>query len=124
MSSFAKLSLLFAAMFVCLGQKPAVGQNVRSDGEILRPEAAFPYELNASSNELTIRFQIPEGYYLYRERFEFESSTPGISLGEPRFQKAKSTRMSSLERWRSTGVVLKLISPISARLDWITLRSQ
>ena len=89
MSSFSKLSLLFAAMFVCLGQKPAVGQNSRSDGEILRPEAAFPYELNASSNELTIRFQIPEGYYLYRERFEFESSTPGISLGEPRFPEGK-----------------------------------
>ena len=82
-----KLSLMCAAALVCLGEKPAVGQELlgNSDGEILRPEAAFPYQLQASFDELKIHFQIPDGYYLYRKRFEFESSTSGISLGDPQY---------------------------------------
>ncbi|HSG64505.1 MAG TPA: protein-disulfide reductase DsbD domain-containing protein, partial [Gammaproteobacteria bacterium] len=53
------------------------------DEEILRPEQAFPYTLEASADQVLVRFDIPEGYYLYRERFAFSTETPGVTLGEP-----------------------------------------
>jgi thiol:disulfide interchange protein DsbD len=53
------------------------------DEEILRPEAAFPYTLEASADQILVRFDIPEGYYLYRERFAFSTQTPDVTLGDP-----------------------------------------
>jgi thiol:disulfide interchange protein DsbD len=53
--------------------------------EILRPEAAFPYAVSADSQRVTFEFAVPEGYYLYRERFDFASATPGISVAAPVF---------------------------------------
>ena len=49
--------------------------------EILRPEAAFPYTIEASEGEITLTFQVEDGYYLYRERFGFEALTDDITLG-------------------------------------------
>lgn len=53
--------------------------------EILRPEAAFPYTLEANQNKITLTFQVQNGYYLYRDRFGFETSTNGVILGEAEF---------------------------------------
>jgi thiol:disulfide interchange protein DsbD len=53
--------------------------------DILRPEAAFPYTLSADSAALTVKFDIPDGYYLYRDRFSFASNTSGVDLEAPRF---------------------------------------
>lgn len=55
------------------------------DEEILRPEQAFPYTLSADADRLSLSFSIPEGYYLYRERFSFESGTDGIVVDTPGF---------------------------------------
>ena len=53
--------------------------------EILRPEAAFPYTIEASEAEITLTFQVEDGYYLYRERFGFEALTDDIILGAANF---------------------------------------
>ena len=53
--------------------------------EILRPEAAFPYTIEASEGEITLTFQVEDGYYLYRERFGFEALTNDITLGAAEF---------------------------------------
>lgn len=53
--------------------------------EILRPEAAFPYQLSANQNAVTIAFDVPDGYYLYRKRFNFDSGTPGITVSAAQF---------------------------------------
>jgi thiol:disulfide interchange protein DsbD len=55
------------------------------DEEILRPEQAFPYSLTATDSDLSVAFTIPDGYYLYRQRFGFDSNTNGVSLGQPGF---------------------------------------
>ena len=60
-------------------------QAVAQQEEILRPEQAFPYTLEATADEVLVRFDVPEGYYLYRERFAFDTDTPGIALGEPAY---------------------------------------
>jgi len=64
----------------------ACGQNApTSQEDILRPEQAFPYTLEATADSVLVRFDIPDGYYLYRQRFDFGSETPGVALGEPRY---------------------------------------
>ena len=57
--------------------------------EVLRPEAAFPYTLQASQDDITLAFQVPEGYYLYRARFGFESLTDGVVLGAADFPQGR-----------------------------------
>src|SRR5690606_23861166 len=49
--------------------------------DVLRPERAYPYEVSADENRLRIRFDIVDGYYLYREKFRFEAQTAGASVG-------------------------------------------
>ena len=51
--------------------------------EPLPPEEAFPYIAVAEAHSVVLSFQIPEGYYLYRHRFEFESRTDGIEFDAP-----------------------------------------
>jgi thiol:disulfide interchange protein DsbD len=68
-------ALLLLVGLGCSAQEP----------EILRPEAAFPYTVDADSERVSVQFAIPEGYYLYRNRFEFASATPGVTLESPRF---------------------------------------
>src|SRR5690606_461725 len=53
--------------------------------DVLRPERAYPYEITAEADRLLIRFDIVDGYYLYREKFSFASPTPGASLGSAVF---------------------------------------
>jgi len=57
--------------------------------DILRPEQAFPYALEAETDRLVLRFDVPDGYYLYRERFDFGSATPAVRLGNPDFPGGK-----------------------------------
>ena len=74
------LSVLISSFAACM----AAAQD-----DVLRPEAAFPYTLQASEDELTLAFQVPEGYYLYRERFDFESLTDGVVLAAADFPEGK-----------------------------------
>ncbi|MGD2166768.1 MAG: protein-disulfide reductase DsbD [Gammaproteobacteria bacterium] len=71
--------LIFSALLACA----VAGQ--AQEPEILRPEAAFPYEVSADAQRVTFAFAIPEGYYLYRDRFDFASATAGVSLAAPEF---------------------------------------
>ena len=65
---------------------PAASAPVRSGpSDVLRPELAYPYEVTADRSRLRVRFDIVDGYYLYREKFGFESGTPGASLGSAVF---------------------------------------
>ncbi len=57
--------------------------------EVLPPQEAFPYTLEATADEITLAFQVPDGYYLYRERFGFESQTDGVVLGAADFPEGK-----------------------------------
>ncbi len=49
--------------------------------EVLPPEEAFPYTIEASSDQLLLKFDVQDGYYLYRERFDFASQTAAVTLG-------------------------------------------
>jgi len=73
------------ATFVAVTALLWVGACTAQEPEILRPEAAFPYTVAADAERVSLQFAIPDGYYLYRNRFEFASATPGVTLGTPQF---------------------------------------
>jgi len=52
--------------------------------DLLEPEQAFRFSAQqADANTLEVRYQIADGYYMYRERFKF--SLEGGTLGTPQF---------------------------------------
>ena len=58
--------------------------------ELLEPEKAFALTVTAlDANTIEARWDIAEGYYLYRSKFKFKSDNPAISLGEPSYPAGK-----------------------------------
>jgi thiol:disulfide interchange protein DsbD len=52
-----------------------------SDDEFLPPDQAFQLNVSsASADTVNVSLVIAEGYYLYKEKFAFESATSGISI--------------------------------------------
>ncbi len=51
--------------------------------DLLRPEQAFKiYAKALSEQEIIVTFDIADDYYLYRDKMDFISKTPGIELGK------------------------------------------
>lgn len=75
------LCLILTAALTSLWSLAANAQ----EPEVLPPQEAFAYTLEADQDRVTIHFSIRDGYYLYRNRFGFSSNTNGISLGEAQF---------------------------------------
>jgi thiol:disulfide interchange protein DsbD len=63
----------------------AAGTALAAQEDVLRPEQAFPYSAVASAEAVLISFELPDGYYLYRKRFQFSSPDDRVSLGDARF---------------------------------------
>jgi len=58
--------------------------------DLLEPNQAFALTVTAvDADTIQARWDIAEGYYLYRSKFKFKSDTPGITLGEPQFPAGK-----------------------------------
>lgn len=60
------------------------------DQPFLPPEQAFKLALGAvSADSVTLEFQITPGYHLYRDKFKFESKTPGIDVSVKQLPEAE-----------------------------------
>jgi thiol:disulfide interchange protein DsbD len=59
------------------------------DDDFLMPDEAFKPTVTADGNTITASWEIADGYYLYKEKFRFESQTPAVTLGEPEFPAAE-----------------------------------
>jgi thiol:disulfide interchange protein DsbD len=77
-----KRLLLLVALVACL---PAWGQlKLGGADDLLEPEKAFRFSARAlDRSTIEVRYEIADGYYLYRERFKF--SAEGARLGAPEF---------------------------------------
>jgi thiol:disulfide interchange protein DsbD len=51
--------------------------------EFLPVREAYPVSATAEPGSLAVRFQIADGYYLYRDQLGFSSTDPGVQLGAP-----------------------------------------
>ena len=62
---------------------PAAARAEMATGEeLLPPEEAFAISAEQRGEAVEVRFDIADGYYLYREKFAFQSLSEGVSLGE------------------------------------------
>lgn len=60
------------------------------DEELLDPKVAFALSVEADgADTLVARWNIAEGYYLYRSKFKFKSNTPGATLGSASLPEGK-----------------------------------
>ena len=98
-----------AWMALALGLLLVVAPVARADEQFLAPELAFKATLHmvdASTAEL--RFDVADGYYLYRDRFHF--SAPGGRIGQPRFPAGKvkfdETFQKDVETYRGSVSIL------------------
>ncbi|MBL8487905.1 MAG: protein-disulfide reductase DsbD [Rhodocyclaceae bacterium] len=58
--------------------------------EPLDPEKAFRFSARlVDGATVEARWQIADGYYMYRDKFRFSSDVPEVKLGEPRYPKGK-----------------------------------
>ncbi|WP_426176916.1 protein-disulfide reductase DsbD [Massilia sp. TWR1-2-2] len=87
----------------------ALAPAARADENFLAPEVAFKptlHMVDASTAEL--RFDVADGYYMYRERFHF--SAPGGRIGQARFPKGKvkfdETFQKDVETYRGSVSIL------------------
>lgn len=76
----SKSLALLAALLLALAFTAAQA----NEEELLDPEVAFVVFAEAvDEHNMLVDFQIAEGYYLYRHRFNFSTDSPGIVLGNP-----------------------------------------
>lgn len=60
------------------------------EGELLEPEQAFRFSARvADANTLEVRFQIADGYYMYRDKFQFSVTPAGVTFGTPQLPPGK-----------------------------------
>ncbi|MDE2089842.1 MAG: protein-disulfide reductase DsbD, partial [Gammaproteobacteria bacterium] len=56
------------------------------EGELLPPEQAYRFSASVKNADTVLAtWKIADGYYLYRNKFQFKTDTPGVRLGSPKF---------------------------------------
>ncbi len=77
--------LLLAALLPAAG-----GAYALDEKDLLEPEKAFRLSARAlDAGTIEVRYQIAEGYYLYRERFRFVAEPASVKLGAPQFPRGE-----------------------------------
>jgi len=79
--------------------------------EFLDPEVAFKFSARAlDADTLEARWQIADGYYLYRDKFKFELS--GGTLGTPRLPAGKMKQDEKFGHVETYRQVVRIVLPI------------
>lgn len=60
-----------------------------SADEPLMAEQAFQYSARIDGNSLIATWTVARDYYMYKEKFSFESKTPGVTFGKAKLPKGK-----------------------------------
>jgi len=59
--------------------------------DVVRPEVAYPYEVEATADRLLVDFALLDGYYLYRDKFAFAVvDSTDVTLAAPRFPRGEA----------------------------------
>jgi thiol:disulfide interchange protein DsbD len=78
--------LVLALLWIASYAAPAVAQ----DDDVLPPDQVFKYTATADASRVHLKFEVLDGYYLYRGRFGFGSRTDGITVGAAEFPKGET----------------------------------
>ncbi|MDP2784736.1 MAG: protein-disulfide reductase DsbD [Sulfurimicrobium sp.] len=79
------MRLLFSVLFMLHALLAHAGEE-----DLLEPEQAFKLSARAlDAGTIEVRYQIANGYYLYREKFKFSVEPAGVALGIAQFPAGK-----------------------------------
>jgi thiol:disulfide interchange protein DsbD len=97
--------------------------------ELLEPEQAFRLSARArDAQTVDVRFEIADGYYLYRNKFRFSAEPPEVALGTPQLPRGeikKDEFFGEVETFRrEVRIGLPLTAPAGARELKLTVVSQ
>ncbi|MEM9529589.1 MAG: protein-disulfide reductase DsbD [Pseudomonadota bacterium] len=78
---FGALRLLLTTALLLLAALPA---GAIEEADLLPVEEAFAVTaVRSAADDVTLKWTVADGYYLYRSRLNFISQSPGVTLGEP-----------------------------------------
>jgi thiol:disulfide interchange protein DsbD len=103
----------------------AVAPSLFAADEPLEPEQAYRFSARAlDANTVEARWQIENGYYMYRDKFKFNAEPATVKLGEPKFPAGKikdDEFFGKVETYRSE---VKILIPVEANgADSFTLKA-
>lgn len=96
------------------------------EGELLEPEQAFRFSARvADPNNLEVRFQIADDYYMYRDKFRFAVTPASVVLGTPQVPPGKIKQdefFGRVETFRKDVVIKLPITRSTPDAENITLK--
>jgi thiol:disulfide interchange protein DsbD len=122
------VSRLLALLLLIVAGSPALAQfglGAKSD-QLLEPEKAFRFSARALDDaKLEVRFQIADGYYMYRERFRFAAAGGDARLGTPQYPAGKRHKDEFFGEMETYRQEVRIIVPAQARESFeLTVVSQ
>ena len=83
-------------------------------GHLLEPEKAFRFSARVlDASNIEVRYQIAEGYYMYRERFAF-AAEPGAKLGVAKIPEGKKKKDEFFGDVQTHRDELKIVVPLES----------
>jgi thioredoxin:protein disulfide reductase len=82
--------------------------------DLLEPEKAFRFSARAlDASNIEVRYQIADGYYLYRERFAFAAAPNSVKLGAAQIPEGKKKKDDFFGEVQTHRGELKIIVPLA-----------
>ena len=83
--------------------------------ELLDPEKAFRFSARVlDASNIEVRYQIADGYYLYRERFAFAAEPAGVKLGAARIPEGKHKKDEFFGDVQTHRGEIKIVVPVES----------
>lgn len=122
-----KLRNWLATLLVAFLLTPGLAHAIFDD-DLLDPDDAFSLSAEAiDADTIRLTWEIADGYYMYREQFEFEPESEGLELGEPDIpdgEKKTDEFFGEVETYRDeVSIELPILAAESTAIE-LTARSQ
>ena len=103
---------LFLLIILCSAQLVLAAQQ-----DLLEPEKAFRFSARVlDATNIEVRYQIADGYYLYRERFAF-AAEPGVQLGAAKIPEGKKKKDEFFGEVQTHRGELRIVVPVEVAPD-------
>ena len=103
---------LFLLIILCSAQLVLAAQQ-----DLLEPEKAFRFSARVlDATNIEVRYQIADGYYLYRERFAF-AAEPGVQLGAAKIPEGKKKKDEFFGEVQTHRGELRIVGPVEVAPD-------
>jgi thiol:disulfide interchange protein DsbD len=101
---------LFLLYFLCVVPLASAAQP-----DLLEPEKAFRFSARVlDASNIEVRYQIADGYYLYRERFAFAAEPAGVTLGAAQIPEGKKKKDEFFGEVQTHRGELRIVVPVTA----------